>query len=43
MIVTDHSGIDYGRVQALAKVLVDTRSAARRAVGRRTEPVSAGR
>ena len=31
MIVTDHSGIDYGRVQSLAKVLVDTRAAAARA------------
>jgi UDP-N-acetyl-D-glucosamine dehydrogenase len=30
MIVTDHSDIDYGRVQALAKVLVDTRAAAAR-------------
>jgi UDP-N-acetyl-D-glucosamine dehydrogenase len=30
MIVTDHSGIDYARVQALAKVLVDTRAAAAR-------------
>jgi UDP-N-acetyl-D-glucosamine dehydrogenase len=44
MIVTDHSDIDYGRVQSLAKVLVDTRAAARgalRASG--AEPVSAGR
>jgi UDP-N-acetyl-D-mannosaminuronate dehydrogenase len=31
MIVTDHSGIDYGKVQSLAKVLVDTRAAAARA------------
>jgi UDP-N-acetyl-D-glucosamine dehydrogenase len=30
MIVTDHSDIDYGRVQSLAKVLVDTRAAAAR-------------
>jgi UDP-N-acetyl-D-glucosamine dehydrogenase len=30
MIVTDHSGIDYGRVKELAKVLVDTRAAAAR-------------
>ena len=31
MIVTDHSDIDYAHVQALAKVLVDTRAAAARA------------
>ncbi|MEO8563642.1 MAG: nucleotide sugar dehydrogenase [bacterium] len=31
MIVTDHSGIDYGRVRDLAKVFVDTRAAAARA------------
>jgi UDP-N-acetyl-D-glucosamine dehydrogenase len=30
MIVTDHSGIDYGRVNELAKVLVDTRAAVAR-------------
>jgi UDP-N-acetyl-D-glucosamine dehydrogenase len=44
MIVTDHSDIDYGNVQSLAKVLVDTRAAARgtRRV-RDTEPVTAGR
>ena len=44
MIVTDHSDIDYARVQSLAKVLVDTRAAARgalRASGK--EPVGAGR
>jgi UDP-N-acetyl-D-glucosamine dehydrogenase len=29
MIVTDHSDIDYGHVRSLAKVLVDTRAAAR--------------
>jgi len=43
MIVTDHSDIDYGNVQSLAKVLVDTRAAARGAQRIRTEPVSAGR
>ncbi|MEO6527834.1 MAG: nucleotide sugar dehydrogenase [Gemmatimonadaceae bacterium] len=31
MIVTDHSGIDYGRVRDLATVFVDTRAAAARA------------
>jgi len=42
--VTDHSDIDYGHVQSLAKVLVDTRAAARgtrRALS--SEPVTAGR
>ena len=29
MIVTDHSGIDYGRVCSLARVVVDTRNACR--------------
>jgi UDP-N-acetyl-D-glucosamine dehydrogenase len=44
MIVTDHSDIDYGHVQALAKVLVDTRAAARGAqAARGAEPVGAGR
>jgi len=44
VIVTDHSDIDYGHVQSLAKVLVDTRAAARgtrRALS--SEPVTAGR
>ena len=44
VIVTDHSGIDYARVQSLAKVLVDTRAATRglrRAQG--AEPVGAAR
>jgi len=44
VIVTDHSDIDYAHVQSLAKVLVDTRAAARatrRALS--TEPVTAGR
>ena len=44
MIVTDHSDVDYAHVQSLAKVLVDTRAAARGA--RRTldsEPVGATR
>jgi UDP-N-acetyl-D-glucosamine dehydrogenase len=44
VIVTDHSDIDYVHVQSLAKVLVDTRAAARgtrRALS--TEPVTAGR
>jgi len=31
IIVTDHSGIDYTRVQSLAKVVVDTRAAVARA------------
>jgi len=31
IIVTDHSDIDYVRVQSLAKVLVDTRAAVARA------------
>jgi UDP-N-acetyl-D-glucosamine dehydrogenase len=44
MIVTDHSDIDYGHVQSLAKVLVDTRAAARGArTARGAEPVGAGR
>jgi UDP-N-acetyl-D-glucosamine dehydrogenase len=36
MIVTDHSGIDYGRARDLAKVFVDTRAAAARADRLRT-------
>ena len=31
IIVTDHSDIDYAKVQKLAKVLVDTRAAVARA------------
>jgi UDP-N-acetyl-D-glucosamine dehydrogenase len=31
IIVTDHSGIDYAKVQSLAKVVVDTRAAVARA------------
>jgi len=41
MIVTDHSDIDYGRVQSLAKVLVDTRAAVVRAA-KRSMPAGVG-
>jgi UDP-N-acetyl-D-glucosamine dehydrogenase len=44
LIVTDHSDIDYAHVQSLAKVLVDTRAAARGTrPARDPEPVGAGR
>jgi UDP-N-acetyl-D-glucosamine dehydrogenase len=44
MIVTDHSDVDYAHVQSLAKVLVDTRAAARGARrAQDSEPVGAAR
>ena len=33
MIVTDHSGIDYGMIRTHARLVVDTRNALKRAVG----------
>jgi UDP-N-acetyl-D-glucosamine dehydrogenase len=41
LIVTDHSGVDYGLVGANAKLVVDTRNAMARVKGVRSRVVKA--